>query len=155
MIAAFSVLVAVLALAVIGLLKMLRFATVEANGLRAQNKALEDSIPVQRKAAVRKSRAVNTGLITQDIAPLLPDWPFALKDTRPVGHPLDFIVFDGMENDQVERIVFVEVKSGNSRVSARQRQIMKAVEEGRVAYQVYTPAATADDTEVSPGEDPG
>jgi predicted Holliday junction resolvase-like endonuclease len=138
----FAVLLVVLAVIVLVLLAALRRATLTLDAVRAEKQALEDSIPLERKAAVRKSRAVNAGLITQDIAPLLPDWPFALKDTRPVGAPLDFIVFDGMENDAVQRIVFVEVKSGGSRVSARQRQIMKAIEEGRVAYHVYTPGST-------------
>lgn len=102
-------------------------------------RAAEESIPVQRKAAVRQSRAINAGKITQDMAPLLPDWPYALKDSRQVGDPLDYIIFDGLANDAVQKIIFVEVKSGNSRMTSRQKQIMKAVEEGRVEFRLYSP----------------
>lgn len=122
----------------------------QVSALQDENRTLVASIPAQRKAAVRKSRAVNTGLITQDMAPLLPDWPYALKDTRYAGAPLDYIVFKGMDDGEVEKIVFVEVKSGGSKMTPRQRQIMKAIRDGRVEYVTYSPGGATIDSSAGP-----
>lgn len=131
-----------LTLAFVALLAAYMFAERRARRLQAAVKRLRDSIPEERRKAVKQSRSVHTGLITQDFAPLLPDWPFELKDCRQVGAPLDYVVFRGMEAGEIEEIVFVEIKTGSSRTSARQRQIAGAVSGGRVRYLVYTPGLT-------------
>lgn len=53
-------------------------------------------------------------------------------------NPIDYVCFDGLTIDRsVERITFVEVKSGTSKQTPAQKSIMEAVCEGRVATEVW------------------
>jgi predicted Holliday junction resolvase-like endonuclease len=57
---------------------------------------------------------------------------------RFVGKPVDFIAFPGSaQGKPIEKIQFIEVKSGESQLSAREREIKRAVENGSIEYVVY------------------
>ncbi len=59
-------------------------------------------------------------------------------DSHFLGKPIDFICFSGLnEKDEVDEIVFIEVKTGQSSLSAREKSVKKAIEEGRIRYEVY------------------
>ena len=52
--------------------------------------------------------------------------------------PIDYVVFDGLTIDRhVERITFVEVKSGTARESSTQRSISQAIREGRFGVETW------------------
>jgi len=87
-----------------------------------------------RKDAVRRSEAVTTGKVVEQIVPLLPGFPFNPRDARFLGSPVDLVVFDGLSEGDVRRVVFVEVKTGAAQLSARERRVRDAVEAGRVAF---------------------
>ncbi len=40
---------------------------------------------------------------------------------------LDLVVFDGLSDDEVKRIVFVEIKTGSSTLSTRERRVRDAI----------------------------
>jgi predicted Holliday junction resolvase-like endonuclease len=88
-----------------------------------------------RQDAVLRSRAVVAGKVSEHLAPYLPVFPYNPRDARFIGSPIDFIVFDGADDGEVEEIVFLEVKTGNSGLSSRQRRIRAAIEEGRVVWR--------------------
>lgn len=91
-----------------------------------------------RKDAVKRSRAVLGGQFAEQIAPFLPDFPCNPADARFVGKPVDFIAFPGLaEGKPVEEILIVEVKTGNSKLSAREKEIRGLVEKGKVRYAEY------------------
>ncbi|MBP3365660.1 MAG: Holliday junction resolvase [Treponema sp.] len=95
-------------------------------------------IKKERDDAVKKSRAVLGGLFSEQLAPFLPGFPCNPGDVRFVGKPVDFIAFPGSaEGKDVEEIYFIEVKSGKSSLTPRERQIQAAVEQGRVRYIEY------------------
>ena len=75
-----------------------------------------------RKDAIEKSKAVITGKVSEQIAPYLPGFEFNPKDARFIGSPVDFIVFDGLDEGEIRKIVFVGVKAGNSN-SARGKNL--------------------------------
>jgi predicted Holliday junction resolvase-like endonuclease len=53
-----------------------------------------------------------------------------------LGSPVDLVVFDGMDEDALREIVFVEIKTGASAtLSARERRIRDTVRAGRVRWQ--------------------
>jgi predicted Holliday junction resolvase-like endonuclease len=79
-----------------------------------------------------KSTEVRTGQIAEQFAPYLKDFPYDAKDVRFLGSPIDMIVFD-FKGDQV---VLIEFKTGDSKESARQRQIREMIKNGRCIYQV-------------------
>ena len=61
---------------------------------------------------------------------------FNPKDARFLGTPLDFIVFDGLDEGDVRRVVFVEVKTGKASLLSGERRCRDAIEAGRVEYQL-------------------
>lgn len=87
-----------------------------------------------RRDAVRRSLAVVTGKVSEQLVPYWPQFPFAPRDARFLGAPVDFIVFDGLSEGAVRRVVFVEVKTGEARVTSRERGIRDAVDRGAVEW---------------------
>lgn len=91
-----------------------------------------------RKDAVKRSRAVLGGQLAEQIAPFLPGFPCNPADARFIGKPVDFIAFPGMaEGRKVEEIILIEVKTGSSQLSAREKELKAAVENGNVRYIEY------------------
>lgn len=92
--------------------------------------------PDIRRDAVRRSRSVVTGKVTEHLVPLIGDFPFSPKDVRFLGSPIDLVVFDGMDEDDLREIVFVEIKTGAAAsLSTRERRIRDAVNAGRVRWE--------------------
>ncbi|GMR22115.1 MAG: Holliday junction resolvase-like protein [Acidobacteriota bacterium] len=88
-----------------------------------------------RRDAVRRSRAVVTGKVTEHLVPFMGEFPYNPKDVRFLGSPVDLVVFDGMDDDDLNEIVFVEVKTGASAsLSTRERRIRDAVRAGAVRW---------------------
>ncbi|HWP37864.1 MAG TPA: Holliday junction resolvase-like protein [Gemmatimonadales bacterium] len=94
-----------------------------------------------RRDAVLRSQAVTVGKVFEQLVPYLPDFPFNPKDARFVGSPVDFVVFDGLSDGAVRRVVFVEVKTGGGELSTRERRVRDAVERGRVEWEVLRVAS--------------
>lgn len=91
-----------------------------------------------RKDVVKRSKAVINGQVAEQIAPFLPDFPANPSDARFIGKPVDFIVFSGLsENEKIDDILFVEVKTGKSLLSEREKEVKKAIEKGNVRYVEY------------------
>jgi predicted Holliday junction resolvase-like endonuclease len=93
-----------------------------------------------RKDSVNRSRSTLKGRISEQMAPLLPEFPFASADARFIGNPIDFVVFDGYTQVKDEKgdmisVVLVEVKKGKGRLTREEGLIRKAVEEGRVSWR--------------------
>lgn len=91
-----------------------------------------------RRDAVVRSRATLLGKLFERLAPSLQRFNHDPRDVRALMDPIDYIVFDGLTvNKRVDRIRFVEVKSGTSVTSSVQRSIFEAVREGRVGTEVW------------------
>jgi predicted Holliday junction resolvase-like endonuclease len=92
-----------------------------------------------RQDAVQRSLVVNRGKLTEHVVPYLPGFDLDPKDVRFLGTPIDLIAFSGLNASQEVEIVFIEVKTGQSVLSARERAVKKAVEEKRVSWRVINP----------------
>jgi predicted Holliday junction resolvase-like endonuclease len=93
-----------------------------------------------RKDSVNRSRSTLKGRISEQMAPLLPEFPFSPADARFIGNPIDFVVFDGYTKVKDEKgdaigVVLVEVKKGKGKLTREESLIKKAVEEGRVSWR--------------------
>ncbi len=88
-----------------------------------------------RQDSVQRSRAVISGQVHEQLLPYLPDFPFDPKDVRFLGAPVDLIVFDGMNAGELREIILVEVKTGGSTLTPRERQIRDAVKRGAISWQ--------------------
>ena len=52
----------------------------------------------------------------------------------------EIIIFEGLsEKQKVDKILFVDIKSGKARLSAKQKKIKTAVEEKQVEFKTYKP----------------
>ncbi|HEX2250071.1 MAG TPA: Holliday junction resolvase-like protein [Gemmatimonadales bacterium] len=89
---------------------------------------------VIRADAVLRSRAVTAGKVYEQFTPYLPGFPYNPQDVRFLGGPVDLVIFDGLADGHVRRIVFVEIKTGGAILSRRERGVRDAVEAGEVEW---------------------
>lgn len=90
-----------------------------------------------RQDAVKKSEAVIRGKVTEHLIPYFPDFEYNPKDARFLGSPVDFIVFDGLSEGDMNKVVFVEVKSGKTAVlSQREKLVRDCINKRRVTYEI-------------------
>lgn len=90
-----------------------------------------------RKAALAKSRQVIGGSFSEQLAPFLPDFPFDPTEARFIGKPVDFLVFRGLSAGQIDEVVFVEVKSGTSRLNSNEQSLKNCIEHKKVSFAEY------------------
>ena len=87
-----------------------------------------------RDDAILRSQAVTAGKVHEQLVPYLPAFPYNPRDVRFVGSPVDLVVFDGLAEGRVRRIVFLEVKTGDSGLSSRERSVRDAVQAREVQW---------------------
>jgi predicted Holliday junction resolvase-like endonuclease len=88
-----------------------------------------------RRDAVSQSKAVTRGQVYEQFATYFPEFEFNPKDAQFLGKPVDFVIFDGLDEGQLRRIVFVEVKTGGAKLNARQRCVRDAIRSGAVEWR--------------------
>src|SRR5271170_1564501 len=79
-----------------------------------EREAIERYYLNDRQKFQERSKIVNKGLISQEMVPLMPGFPYAFKDARRAVHPLDYIVFDGLSDGDVKEVIFLEIKTGKT-----------------------------------------
>jgi hypothetical protein len=87
-----------------------------------------------RADAVQRSQAVTAGKVHEQLIPYLPSFPYNPKDVRFLGSPIDLVVFDGLAQGQVRRVVFVEVKTGDGGLTSRERRVRDVIEARQVEW---------------------
>ena len=102
-----------------------------------RDKYWESEIPGHRKDAILKSRSILGGLFSEQLAPFLPGFNFNPTECRFLGKPVDFIVFKGLDNKKIDEIVFVEVKSGKSKLSSVEKSLKEAIKNKKVSWEEY------------------
>lgn len=124
---------------ILGLFVMiiLAFYAGKALGKRIMFEVMEKVIEKERKDAVSKSRAVLKGQFSEHLSPFDKDFPVKPSEARFLGAPVDFIAFTGLDERDVEEIVFIEVKSGNSRLNPTEKSIKEAIKNKKVRFEEY------------------
>jgi len=99
---------------------------------------IKQLVKEERKSAVLKSRAVLLGKFIERFAPFLQKFWHDPRDIRGLHEPIDYICFDGLTvNREVDKITFVEVKSGTSNLTPTEKSILYAVRNGKVKHEVW------------------
>ena len=80
-----------------------------------------------RADTVQRSQAITAGKVYEQLLPYLPGFTYNPKDVRFLGSPTDLIVFDGLAEGHVKRVVFLEVKTGGAGLTARERSVRDAI----------------------------
>jgi len=94
-------------------------------------------ISAQRKDAIKRSNAVILGAVYEKVLPFMPDFPYSPKDMVFIGKGFDYLVLDGLAEGNLRKIVFLEVKSGNSRLNANEKMIAAVVNDKAVEFKEY------------------
>jgi len=89
-----------------------------------------------RKEAIEKSRMVLEGKFKEQLAPLLPEFKYNPSDARFLGTPIDFVVFDGASENNIKKIVFLEIKSGESKLTEKEKQIKNLITDKKVEFKI-------------------
>jgi predicted Holliday junction resolvase-like endonuclease len=102
----------------------------------------EKKLSWELNKSLEAQRHVIKGKISEQLFPLLYEKAGNLSDFRFIGSPIDYIVFEGLSdgdasNDKVD-IKFIEVKTGNARLSSTEERIKNAVEDKRVTWEEIT-----------------
>ena len=106
-------------------------------GQLSASKHLTKEIKNAREDAVKRSRAVLNGQLSEQFAAFFPDFPADPTEIRFVGKPIDFIAFPGLSTGAVDEVLFVEVKTGSAALSKVERSLRDAVEKKNVRYTEY------------------
>jgi len=101
-----------------------------------------ETVIYARRQSAEQSRAVLKGKMAEQMAPLLPGFAYWPADARFLGDPVDYVIFNGYstvkdkDGDGEVEIVILDIKQGKSMLTEGQRKIAKAVEAGRVRFEV-------------------
>ena len=87
-----------------------------------------------KKDSTFRSSAVNWGKTIEHFVPFMTKFPVPAEDVVFVGMPIDYVGFTSTDSKTDCKVHFIEVKSGNSSLSTKQKNIKKAIEEGRVIF---------------------
>ncbi len=109
-------------------------------------KVREKEIREERKAISRRSEktttSVNIGFILERIAPSMKSFPFNHNDCRSLFEPIDYIIFEGLnKKDSVSKILFTEIKTGDAKLTKKEKEIRNLVEKKQVAWETYKKGA--------------
>ena len=97
-----------------------------------------------RKDAQFRSAAVNWGKTIEHFVPFMPDFPIPAEDVVFLGMPIDYVGFTNTKSKTKCEVHFVEVKSGNAFLMGKQKNIKKAIQEGRVYWHEVTVEGNAE-----------
>lgn len=104
------------------------------NKLQEQAEYFEKERAEIRRDAKKRSGAVQWGKTIEHFVPFMSDFPVPAEDVTFLGMPIDYVGFSNTGSKTKCSVHFVEVKSGNSFLLGKQKNIKKAVEEGRVHW---------------------
>lgn len=102
----------------------------------------EKRLNQEKKRSTNTSRAVLKGKMAEQLAPILPEFQYWPSDAKFLGDPIDYVIFDGYNayREGIGRaediyIVFVDIKSGQARLTKGQLAIAEAIRAGRIRFE--------------------
>lgn len=95
---------------------------------------LIDKVAKARKDSKFRSSAANWGKSIEHFVPFMTKFPLPPEDVVFLGMPIDYVGFTDTGSKTKCVVHFLEVKSGSAQLSDKQRNIKRAIEEGRVQF---------------------
>ena len=87
--------------------------------------------------AIKRSKRTLLGKLWEQVSPYLPKFPFRPSDMKFLGSPIDFVIFDGASENDIKQVIFLEVKTGDSKLSPQERKLKHAIEDGKVSWKLF------------------
>jgi predicted Holliday junction resolvase-like endonuclease len=103
--------------------------TLTENCLNLESQLNEEVQNRKKILSQKKSSEVRLGSIAETLAPFLDQFDFNPEECTFLGKPIDYISFGDDE------ITFIEIKSGNSQLSSKQRHIRDQVKAKLVSWK--------------------
>jgi len=105
-------------------------------------KARKDELKKLRAIGTTKSeigaKSTNIGFILERLAPAMKSFRFNHNDCRSLFDPIDYIIFEGLSSKgQIDKIFFVDIKTGSARLSRKQREIKSVIGDKKVNFKKY------------------
>ena len=83
----------------------------------------------------KKSSETKLGQTSEQLTPFLSGFKYDPKMAHFIGAPIDYVIFDIDSADP--SVVFLEVKTNNSRLNTRQKTIKNLIKLGKVRFEEY------------------
>lgn len=90
-----------------------------------------------RYDAIKRSKRTLLGKLWEQVSPYLPKFPFRPSDMKFLGSPIDFVIFDGASENDIKQVIFLEVKTGESKLSPQEKKLKKVIDEGKVSFKLF------------------
>lgn len=82
--------------------------------------------------------SINIGFILERLAPTMTAFRFNHNDCRSLFDPIDYVIFEGLANKgRVDKIFFVDIKTGNARLTKRQKEIKSVINDKKVNFKKF------------------
>ncbi|WNZ28479.1 MAG: hypothetical protein IAX21_07365 [Candidatus Bathyarchaeota archaeon] len=107
------------------------------DSLKTREELLKKRMKLATQTAQVTTKAVNIGKNLEKVLPTMKDFKWPTPDSKFLGDPIDLIIFNGLSENRVQSINFVEVKSGKARLNKHQKSIKDAIEDHKVSYKVF------------------
>ncbi len=105
-------------------------------------KKLEDRLAnlkeLRKKTAARSEiSAISSGAgkILEKILPAHKNFDMVSADWRFLEEPIDIIAFEGLANNKINHITFMDIKTGNARLQPNQKQIRDVINDHKVKWR--------------------
>ena len=107
--------------------------------IEARKARLKTARDAAYNAMLVNVKSVNIGFIAERLFPALESFRFNHNDCRSTGgDPIDYVVFEGLSTrNAVDFIHFVDVKTGGAKLSPRQQEIKKVINDRNVKFRTY------------------
>lgn len=127
----------IILLLAISVMIFLSFFAGRALGRRHMFDVMQTVVEEEKKKALEKSRHILKGQFNEHLSPFMEDFPVRASECRFMGAPIDFICFKGLDEKNVEEIVFIEIKSGKAGLNQTEKSIKQAVLNKKVSFVEY------------------
>ncbi len=106
--------------------------------LKIQREEISKKKVSTQKRVETTTGSVNMGFILERLAPVLEHFPFDKNDCRSLFDPIDYVIFEGLQKTgKVQKIFFVDIKSGKAKLKANQKAIKQMIEQKNVEFKNY------------------
>jgi predicted Holliday junction resolvase-like endonuclease len=82
--------------------------------------------------------SINIGFILERLAPTMNSFRFNHNDCRSLFDPIDYVIFEGLTTKgRVDKIFFLDIKTGNARLTKRQKEIQSVINNKNVNFKKF------------------
>jgi len=86
--------------------------------------------------AEKSAVAVGIGKIIEKILPGHKNFTMVPSDWRFLAEPIDMIVFEGLSENKISHLTFLDIKTGDASLNKHQRRIRDAIQDHDVSWKV-------------------